>query len=154
MKVLYIEDIVTEDNLYDSIFLIGPALPAWYQQALLLLRNLKYEGSVLIPLSKEASHAENTSLEWTKTYLGEALGILFWVPKFSDVDTNDAIHFGMWVGYDGMFYGRPEDAESPDVDCLDRFYEKETSATPSSSLKDLIGDLLDWMGEIDGETVV
>lgn len=112
----------------------------WRPEAVDILRQLGFSGTVLIPERQnwEARFDYLDQVEWEFAGLEQADAIEFWIPR--DVDllpgftTN--VEFGRYVDSGRVVYGRPEGA--PHNRYLDWLYEKLTSRSPLVNLPDTI----------------
>jgi hypothetical protein len=129
-----------------SIFLAGPTprrpeVPSWRSEALAILQDLGFAGTVLVPERRDwsASFDYLDQVEWEFAGLEAATILAFWVPR--DVDklpgftTN--VEFGRYVGTRRCVYGRPEGAA---YTCyLDWLYHKLTGRGPLETLEATLG---------------
>jgi hypothetical protein len=125
-----------------SIFLAGPTprsseVPSWRPEAIDLLRELGFTGTVLIPERQDwtikFSYADQ--VEWECAGLESCSVIAFWVPRqlpaMPGFTTN--VEFGRYVGSGRCVYGRP--AGAPHTGYLDWLYKKVTGNGPQASLR-------------------
>jgi hypothetical protein len=119
-----------------SIFLAGPTprnpeVPSWRPEALKILEELKFEGTVLIPERQDGSSKIDyiDQVEWEAYGLRLCSVIVFWVPRnmttMPALTTN--VEFGYWMAKSSerIVYGRPQNAES--CRYLDWLFQMETS---------------------------
>jgi len=128
-----------------SIFLAGPTprsidVQSWRPEALDLLSQLHFDGTVLIPERRDwATKFEyNEQVEWEWQGLENCHAIVFWIPR--NLSTMPAfttnVEFGSYVRSGRAYYGRPDG--SPKNDYLDWLYEKVTKREPENNLENLL----------------
>jgi hypothetical protein len=133
-----------------TIFLCGPTprtreIASWRPQALELLHELKFAGTILVPERRdwEASFDYLAQVEWEFEGLRRADALLFWIPR--DVEhlpgftTN--VEFGRFVDSGRLVYGRPEGR--PHNRYLDWLYERVTHQRPFNTLADTVACAID-----------
>jgi len=132
-----------------SIFLAGPtprhpSVTSWRPEALRILRELKYDGVVLIPERSDwnTKFAYDDQVAWEEVGLRDCTEIVFWIPRNMDtlpgLTTN--VEFGRWISKrnESVYYGRPDNAEH--VRYLDWLHRKEKGAgSIFNSLDKLLG---------------
>ena len=107
------------EALPKSIFLAGPtprdaATPSWHPEALRLLEDLKFEGAVYVPESRDwLPHSEyEGQIHWEWEALNISTVVAFWVPR--DMATMPAlttnVEFGLLIQSGKLILGFPEDA--------------------------------------------
>jgi hypothetical protein len=126
-----------------SIFLAGPTprspeFASWRPEALGILRELGFSGTVLVP-ERRGGWARGEyidQVEWEFACLEGCSVIAFWVPR--DVATlpgfTTNVEFGRYVGSGRCVYGRPDRA--PHTRYLDWLYAKLTGMQPCDSLRE------------------
>lgn len=150
MKVIYSDHEPKFDN-HHSIFLVGPtprspAVPSWRPEAIKILEDLGYKGTVFIP--EWSDHKSQTTyinqVEWEYACLSNCHHIAAWVPRCMDtmpaMTTN--VEFGYWISNrpNNFYYGRPDGA--PHTNYLDWLYNKVTNREAVSSLQQLLEDVV------------
>ena len=117
MKIIHSDESIPDD-LGPSIFLAGPTprlskpVPSWRPDAVKLLLDSGFDGSVLIPEYSSYSPMRdyNEQVEWEWNGLHSSDVILFWVPR--DLATLPAfttnVEFGFYIDKNITVYGRPE----------------------------------------------
>lgn len=150
----------TPSVLKKSVFLAGPSPrqgtdPYWRPEAIEALRQAGFDGTVLIPLSRNSAEAIDfqTQAEWERAHLRLADVIAIWCPR--DIDklpgftTN--VEFGEWLHSGRLLYGRPE--EAPNVRNLDLCYRsrnrklKPPYNRPATSLVELARLCVESLGD-------
>jgi Nucleoside 2-deoxyribosyltransferase like len=127
---------------HPSLFLAGPTprspkVPSWRPAALDILRQMRFEGTVLVPERRDWSVKFDyyDQVEWEFEGLEAATVLAFWVPRdppsLSGFTTN--VEFGRYVGTGRVVYGRPEGA--PHTRYLDWLYAKLTGRLPETTLE-------------------
>ncbi len=147
MKILHSDDPPFLEATEDSIFLVGPTprvdyIRSWRPDALKILEELKFEGTVLVPERKDWKTKFNygDQIEWEYAGLSNATIIAVWVPR--DIRDMPAfttnVEFGYWLAKrpDVVKYGRPQNA--PHTGYLDWLYDKITKKKPYDSLESLL----------------
>jgi len=114
MKLIY-----AQQPLEKSIFLAGPTprspdVPSWRPEAIEILKNLGYDGTVFIPedpTGKWESNYDN-QIYWEWEALNQATVVVFWVPRELETlpgfTTN--VEFGLMVASSKVLLGSPIDA--------------------------------------------
>lgn len=128
-----------------SIFLARPTpraadVSSWRPEALDLLRQLEFTGTVLVPERRDWSvkfdYADQ--VEWEFAGLETCTAIAFWVPRdlltLPGFTTN--VEFGRYVNSGRCVYGRPPGA--PHTRYLDWLFTKLTGTTPEESLRNTL----------------
>lgn len=140
MNVVYADQPV--DVSHSSIFLAGPTpraaeVASWRPEALDLLRDLGFGGTVLVPERQGGWHRGDylDQVEWEFAGLEGCSVIVFWVPRdpatLPGFTTN--VEFGRYVGSGRCVYGRPDRA--PHTRYLDWLFEKVTGKQPENTLR-------------------
>jgi hypothetical protein len=130
-----------------SIFLAGPTprsaeIRSWRPEALDLLGELGFAGTVLIPERQDWTIKFNYAdqVEWEYAGLEGCSIIAFWVPRqmatLPGLTTN--VEFGRYVDSGRCVYGRPENA--PHTSYLDWLYKKMTGNSPQSALRETLAE--------------
>ncbi|HEY1065710.1 MAG TPA: nucleoside 2-deoxyribosyltransferase domain-containing protein [Pirellulales bacterium] len=128
-----------------SIFLAGPtprreSVPSWRPEALRLLEQFAFEGTVFVPEHAEPALGYDflTQVEWEFAALERADAILFWIPRdavdLPGFTTN--VEFGRYVGSGRAVYGRPDDR--PHNAYLDWLYEKLNAKPPLRDFREAV----------------
>ena len=130
-----------------SIFLAGPTprskdVPSWRPQALELLKELDWDGVVMIPEYDDWNALESYEgqIEWEQNCLHACGKVVFWVPR--DLETMPAfttnVEFGYWIAKDPkkIMYGRPDG--SPKCAYLDWMYLNHSKREPEADLQTLL----------------
>lgn len=145
MKVLYSDEPPFDED--DALMLCGGTprsndVKSWRPQALEILSNLGFQGTVLVPERKSG---------WTKTdYLGQVMWekvgllrsgiIIFWIPRCMKTlpCLTSNIEMGYWLAREPnkVIYGRPDGA--PHTRYLDWLYTEESGREPFNSLEGLL----------------
>ena len=123
-----------------SIFLAGPAprspeVVSWRVEALDLLRQLGFGGTVLVPERRDWNTRFDylDQVEWEFAGLSGCSVIAFWIPR--DITTlpgfTTNVEFGRYVGTRPCVYGRPTGA--PHTKYLDWLYTKLTGRRPEET---------------------
>lgn len=134
MKVLY-SDEPNFDGIGKSVFLAGPTprspdVPSWRPDAIEILKQNDYSGTVLIPEHSTfySQFSYDNQIAWERVGLTFATSIVFWVPRNMQnmlaLTTN--IEFGYYIAKtpEKCFYGRPDRA--PHTGYLDWLFLNET----------------------------
>jgi hypothetical protein len=136
-----------------SLFLAGPTprsadVQSWRPEALDLLGQLHFKGTVLIPERRDwtTKFEYNEQVEWEWQGLENCDAIVFWIPRnlktgVFGLTTN--IEFGMYVKSGKIRYGRPDSADN--VSYLDSLYLKHTTLQPHNSLEYLLNDIMNFL---------
>jgi Nucleoside 2-deoxyribosyltransferase like len=125
-----------------SIFLAGPtprdpAVPSWRPDAIAILYDLGFTGTVLIPERRDwqVSFDYLDQVEWEYIGLEQASVISFWVPRdvlrLPGFTTN--VEFGRYVDTPRCVYGRPDSADKNRY--LDWLYRKLRGQAPCTTLE-------------------
>jgi 8-oxo-dGTP pyrophosphatase MutT (NUDIX family)/nucleoside 2-deoxyribosyltransferase len=152
MKVIYAQEEFPSEYT-KSIFLAGPTprdnnIESWRNEALEILKQLKYDGAVFIPESKDGKFngKYDDQVEWEKTGLNKADCIVFWIPR--DLETMPAfttnIEWGMWNDSGKVVIGFPKDSEK------NTYIEKmlpELQLKLNTTLEDTLKEAIDILGE-------
>ena len=128
-----------------TLFLAGPTprssdVPSWRPEALDLLRQLGFAGTVLVPERRDwaARFEYHDQVEWEFAGLETCTVVAFWVPRdkatLPGFTTN--VEFGRYVGSGRCVYGRPPGA--PHTRYLDWLYTKLTGRPPADTLRDTL----------------
>lgn len=147
MKVCFYEDSTIETEK-PSMFLAGPTpreknVQSWRDEAIQLLREMNFDGTVYIPESKTRVQGAavlpfNETVEWEQNRLNKASAIVFWIPREIEhmpaFTTN--VEFGIYYNKGNAVYGRPKKA--PKCKYLDYIYERDVKQKPSETLKDTL----------------
>lgn len=146
MQVIYSNEPAFVGSNKSSLFLVGPTprskdVPSWRPDALLILRQLNFDGIVLVPeiATGERFAGYDNQVEWEYSGLNHCDAIVAWVPRNMEnmpaLTTN--VEFGYWLAKDParVFYGRPDDA--PSTRYLDWLYVKERNTFLSSPKNDI-----------------
>jgi hypothetical protein len=108
------------ERIPPSMFLAGPTpredhpVPSWRPEALKILEELGYDGSVCVPESRDGKFEweYDSQINWETAGLMSAGVIVFWVPRdpvaLPAFTTN--IEFGMHLASRKILLGWPEDA--------------------------------------------
>lgn len=147
MDIIYAQQ--QPDFSKESIFLAGPTkrkgaieTPGshWRQEALSLLTQLNFQGTVFVPefQGSQAQFDYLSQVEWEYTCLENCDVIVFWVPRkingLPGFTTN--VEFGRYIDNPRSIYGRPKDSEQTAY--LDWLYKKVRKKTPFETLKDTL----------------
>ena len=148
MRVIY-SDTPMPASAFDahSLFLAGPtprdaATNSWRPEALEILKQLNYAGSVFVPEWSSPSTSVDylTQVSWERTGLERASRIVFWIPRetacMPAFTTN--VEFGFWLARspERILYGRP--AWAAKCDYLDWLFAHETGRKPFDDLGALL----------------
>jgi 8-oxo-dGTP pyrophosphatase MutT (NUDIX family) len=161
MTVVYaLEQLPTKVS--KSIFLAGPTprsadVPSWRPEALRILRDLGYDGHVLVPESRSWADDYTNQIEWELAALSMADVIVFWVPRemktMPALTTN--VEYGSWVDSGKVILGYPESATS--VRYLQHLADKfkcPTATTLSSTLTQAVDMFGKGSPRVEGECTV
>lgn len=108
------------DTCVNSIFLAGPCprddySDDWRNEAIEILKELGFTGTVLNPTNKYYDETDKDHLEkqtnWEYEAMHKASAIVFWIERSDEhpaLTTN--IEFGNWIGKHGCYYGWTNDA--------------------------------------------
>lgn len=134
-----------------SIFLVGPtprseSVASWRPEAVRILRNLNFDGHVLIPEPENGQRFPNydAQVDWERIGLHNCHVIAAWVPR--DMSTMPAlttnVEFGFWAAHEPakLFYGRPEGAAHTRY--LDWLYHLQTGRKAMDSLEKLLKEVV------------
>lgn len=119
------------EGLEKSIFLAGPTprsadVKSWRPEALRLLEIYGFNGTVLVPETRDGEwrHNYDNQIKWEWAGLNQASTIVFWCPRdlvdMPAFTTN--VEFGMFAMSSKVVYGRPDDA--PKMKYLDALAER------------------------------
>lgn len=135
------------NQLGRSIFLIGPTprsnkVRSWRIDAIKLLKNLNFEGTVLVPEiigSEEWNPVYKEQIDWELKGLESSMVLAAWVPRSIEggmpaFTTN--VEFGMFLSDERLIYGRPDWAEK--CRYLDYVYKRAQRQEPVSDLVKLM----------------
>ena len=151
MNIIY-SDMKLPTQFNTSVFLAGPTprddkTPSWRKQAITLLEENEYSGTVFIPERQDwkVKFEYTDQVEWELTALNKVDTILFWVPRnlTTMIALTTNVEFGLFVKDDVRFlYGRPDDA--PKNRYLDFLYERERGLDIPifNKLEDLIKEVV------------
>jgi 8-oxo-dGTP diphosphatase len=103
-----------------TLFLAGPSEPhgrptAWRQEAIQILRDLRFDGHVFVPDFEEgwANGNLDAQFDWVTEAMDRADAIVFWVPR--DLQTlhgySTNIEWGLYARSRNVVWGAPEDAQ-------------------------------------------
>ena len=147
MRIIYSDEQITWTTDI-RIFLAGPTprsvdVKSWRPEAIKILRDLKFDGTVLIPEHKSSGNFNYLNqVEWEWEGLEGCSKIVFWVPR--DLKTMPAfttnVEFGSYVRSGRVIYGRPDN--SPKNDYLDWLYGKVTGKEPFNNLTKLLSEAI------------
>lgn len=115
MKISY-----SRTPLEKSIFLAGPTprgpeASSWRPEALRILEDLKFNGTVFVPEESDGSFkfTYDNQVEWELQALHSATVVLFWVPRemqyMPGLTTN--VEFGMFAARRNVVLGYPLNAD-------------------------------------------
>lgn len=118
LKLIYVFE-NPGDSSSQSIFLAGPSPrakhhPNWRIEAVKMLEEKGFAGTVFIPLSKDVQLTRSLEgqIEWELTNLDKASLIVFWIPR--DLETlpgfTTNVEFGMYVKSGKIVLGFPKEA--------------------------------------------
>jgi hypothetical protein len=144
MNVVYATHPIQPGTL--SLFLAGPTPRAggpesWRPQAIQLLEELGFDGTVYIPEPVDGDWASSydDQVGWEYDALHASTLVVFWVPRselLPGFTTN--VEFGYWLCSGKIRYGRP--AEAMKNRYLDSMYRLETGLEPHDNLRQLLED--------------
>lgn len=149
MRIVYSDQPIPTEIGLISMFLAGPTprgdgTPSWRPEALQILSDLKYNGTVFVPEHKTWNGKEDylDQVEWEDEALDKALFQVFWIPR--DLKTMPAfttnVEFGRFVHFQSCLYGRPDNA--PKNRYLDWLYKKYNGQTIHNDLTELLKSAL------------
>lgn len=135
------------ERISSTIFLAGPTprgpeTPSWRPEAVRLLREAGYAGTVLVPEDRngEWRHSYDHQVEWECRMRACADLVVFWIPR--DLETMPALTTNVEFGEDLLtgrcLYGRPDEARKNRY--LDSRWTSETGTAPHSDLKSLLSE--------------
>lgn len=121
MKILFSDQELTIEG--PSLFLAGPTprdpiVPSWRREALAVLENLGFSGTVLVPERHnwETAFEYLDQVEWEYAGLEQVTVIVFWIPRdltlLPGFTTN--VEFGRYVGTRPCVYGQTG-RQKPDI---------------------------------------
>lgn len=136
-----------------TLFLAGPTpreagVPGWRQEALQILRELGFDGTVFIPEPRDGKWLENyeVQIEWEEEGLQRADAIVFWVPRqipmMTGLTTN--IEWGEWKGSGKVLWGAPETATQVRYP---EYYAKKLGVPTFKDLRELLTQAVAQLGE-------
>jgi len=141
MKTIYAREQVDK-----SIFLAGPTpreavTPSWRPQALSILHDLKFDGTVYVPEDRTSNSCHefeyDAQINWELTALHSSSIIVFWVPR--DLTNMPAfttnVEFGHFISTGKCMFGAPKDA--PKNDYL-RFLARRYGVSVFDDLEELL----------------
>jgi hypothetical protein len=145
MQLIYSDQKIPKKITDASMFLAGPtprdlSTPSWRPEALKILTELKYTGTVFMPERKvPKEHIDyDAQVEWEDEGLHASKYIVFWIPR--DLETLPAfttnVEFGRFVEDNRTLYGRPPTA--PKNRYLDWLYKKYNGRPIYNTLMDLL----------------
>lgn len=150
MKVLSYSDSPLTSFVKNSIFTAGgtprsPSVQSWRPEALRILKEIGFQGTVCVPESLEGFFNDYTFyVEWETECLINCEKILFWVPR--NMQTLPCLTTNMELGYwlakdpDKVWYGRPNDAVH--IAYLDWWYQRVSQKSIYDSLENLLKDAI------------
>lgn len=128
-----------------SIFLMGPTprdknVPSWRPEALQILKQLGYNGTVYVPEYEDGPKDKNFShsdqIKWERLVMQSVDTIMAWVPR--DLDTLPAfttnVEFGLYCDSNRLIFGHPPEAHK--MEYLDWMAE-DKKINIHDNLKDL-----------------
>ena len=152
MELVYTLELPPKD-FESSIFLAGPTprspqVKSWRPEALTILNNKRYSGTIFIPEPRDGRFGEdfdyNEQIEWEARGLELADCILFWVPR--DLKTmprfTTNVEFGLWVRSGKVVFGAPDNA--PKTKYL-RAYAAKYKVPSSNTLEQTVSDALNML---------
>lgn len=109
------------NNVCNSIFLAGPCprtdyTDDWRYEAFDILKELEFDGNVIIPTNPnytklEADKALYTQTRWEYEAMHKASAIVFWIPRSEKHPARTTnIEFGDWYNKPSVFVGWPDEA--------------------------------------------
>jgi 8-oxo-dGTP pyrophosphatase MutT (NUDIX family) len=138
------------DPCRSSLFLAGPTshdgiTASWRLEALRVLGDLGYRGAVLIPEPRrpEMRCSYTDQVGWEAEMRARVDLIAFWVPRQLTAMTN--VQFGEDSDSCRCLYGRPP--EAPEKRTLDWRWQTVTGDAPHASLRGLLTEAVDLLGE-------
>lgn len=108
-----------------SIFLAGPTVrghqphlqPSWRFEAVEILKQIGFNGYVIIPEFKDLTLADKGQEDWIVPWENEGLSVsdavLFWIPRTKElIGLTTNFEIGYWLGLEPhkVFYGRPNES--------------------------------------------
>lgn len=161
MEVIYAREELP-DYLPNSLFLVGPTprselVPSWRPEALRLLGERAFTGTVLIPEDRPDADGKvryrgnyNDQVAWETEGLRKSTAILAWVPR--DLDSMPAFttntEFGLWADSGKMVFGAPLDA--PKNTYL-RWHAEQAGISSSETLPDTVDAALELLGQFEAQ---
>ena len=156
MNVIYANQKLPSFQDEQIIFLVGPTprdkhVPSWRPDAIEILRDLGYEGLVLVPEDSEGQFRREYTdqIAWEQEGLeacSEFGCIAAWVPRCLETmpafTTN--VEFGLFVESGRLLYGRPDSA--PKTAYLDWIYQDRTGRQPLLFLRELMVEAVKMVG--------
>lgn len=153
MQVVYYKDQLPS-SITKSLFLAGPSLRpgqsgvSWRKEALHLLEQMNFDGTVFVPENQDGNFDENhdysQTVEWEELMLNAADCIVFWIPRDENLPgftTN--VEFGKWNNSGKVVLGYPETAEK--VKYL-KYYADKLNIPTSNSLEETLQNAIDFIG--------
>lgn len=150
MKVIHSDEPLNLKKDEFSVFLAGPTprsenVPSWRPQAIEILENLGFNGTVLVPEKEDwkTKFDYQDQVDWEYKGLKHCSVIVFWVPRVMEtmpaLTTN--VEFGFWLKNDShkIIYGRPQGAVHTRY--LDWLYKKMTKKLPKDTLKKTLKEI-------------
>lgn len=111
-------------ELPKSIFLAGPTPrppkgggekePSWRPEAISLLRELGFEGTVFVPEDADGSPRfdYDDQVEWELQALNSATVVVFWIPRTESMPAfTTNVEYGMFISKPNTVVGAPPTAE-------------------------------------------
>jgi len=156
MKVVYAREPIQEDirGISKPVFLVGPSprsidVQSWRPNAIDIFKQHEFDGVLYVPEPREKEGDDtfdyHKQVYWEYRALAhcrEFGAILAWVPR--ELKTMPAfttnVEFGLHVGSENFFYGRPDNA--PKTRYLDFLYKKERRRLPETSIERLIEQVI------------
>lgn len=155
MEVIYAHEHPTSRPKL-SMFLAGPSPRGdndynWRPEALAILRNIDFEGTVYVPLPRDGNWSidYDAQVDWESDYLEDADVIAFWIPRdlvyLPGYTTN--VEFGIYLKSGKIVLGYPKGAAK--MKYLDRV-AKRNAVPISSELEDTLRRAMKLAHELTG----